>query len=392
MQSRRWITVVAICVFLFVALAGYKALLISRAIAFAESFPEQSETVEAALVVQKPWVQNVSALGEVVAPQSVELRNELEGKISQVGFTSGIAVKKGQLLVQLDASEEQAQLKAAQAEAELARLALQRYSKLMKSNASSKDQYDQANAEYAVAVARAQALQATIDKKTLTAPFDAIAGLHTLEVGQFLSANTLVTRLVGVSADVWVDFYLPQQQAALPVGTPVSVTARSLLEAPVSGRIIAKDPSVTQSSRNLRFRAQIDKAPAALRPGVAVDVGVAAGMADSSLVLPSSAIRYDTTGPYVFVIKSVTKPADEKGKAVNELRASRRDVVLGSEQAKHTVIVSGVAAGERVATNGSFKLRDGMLTFIRDRSAGNQPAGTGKPADAAAVTAAGNAP
>jgi membrane fusion protein (multidrug efflux system) len=337
------------------------------------------------VVAQKPWVQKVSALGEVVAPQSVELRNELEGRIATVGFGSGAPVKKGQLLVQLDASEEQAQLKAAQAEAELAKLALQRYSKLMKSNASSKDQYDQANAEYAVAVARAQALQATIDKKTLTAPFDAVAGLHQLEVGQFLSANTLVTRLVGVNADVWVDFYLPQQQAGLPVGAPVSVTAKNLLDAPVAGRIIAKDPSVSLTSRNLRFRAQIDRAPEVLRPGVAVDVSIAANTSDASLVLPSSAIRHDSTGPYVFVIKSVTRPADEKNKKpVTELRASRRAVVVGSEQSQHTVILSGVEVGERIATNGSFKLRDGMLTYVKDKPAegasAGEPAAKGKAA------------
>jgi membrane fusion protein, multidrug efflux system len=374
MQSRRWITVAAICVFIFLALAGYKVFMISKAIAFAESFPEHSETVETVLVSQQPWTESVSALGEVVASQSVEIRNEREGKVAAVGFGSGANVRKGQLLLQLDASEEQAQLKAAQAESELAQLALQRYSKLMKSNASSKDQYDQAHAEYAVAVARAQALQATIDKKTLTAPFDAAAGLHQFEVGQFLSANTLVTRLVGTNSNVWIDFSLPQQQAALAIGTAVEVTASNLLPAPATGKIIAKDPSVSPTSRNLRFRAVIDNAPAALKPGVAVDVRIAASSTAASIVVPSSAIRHDTAGPYVFVIKSViksvTKPADNK--PVAELRASRRAVTLGSEQSKQTVVISGIEVGEQIATNGSFKLSDGMLTYVNEAA---KPAG-----------------
>jgi len=375
MQFRRWITVVAICVFIFVALAGYKAFLISKAIAFGESFPEHSETVEAVLVSKKPWTESLSALGEVVAPQSVEIRNELEGKVAAVGFGSGASVRKGQLLLQLDAAEEQAQLKAAQAEAELAKLALQRYSKLMKSNASSKDQYDQANSQYAVALAHAQALQATIDKKTLLAPFDAVAGLHQFEVGQFLSANTLVTRLVGTGSDVWVDFSLPQQQAALAIGTAIEVTASNLLPTVANGKIIAKDPSVSPTSRNLRFRALISNAPVALKPGIAVDVKIAASASDASIVVPSSAIRHDTAGPYVFVIKKVTKPADENKhtQAMEQLRASRRAVMLGSEQSKQTVVISGIEVGEQIATNGSFKLHDGMLTYINNPASESAP-------------------
>ena len=174
----RWTKVFIGCLLLVLVLALYKFLQIRKLIAFAESFPEASATVEIFVAQPQIWSETTNTVGEVLAPQAVALRNEVEGRVSAVGFAAGDAVKKDQMLLQLDASEEIAQLRSAQAEAELAQLALARYQKLMAQNLSSREQYDQARAQFAMATARSQALQAVIDKKTLTAPFDGSAGLH----------------------------------------------------------------------------------------------------------------------------------------------------------------------------------------------------------------------
>lgn len=360
MQFRRWSVVFLVCAAVTLLLGGYKFLQIRAAIAFAESFPEHSESVETDTVRESEWTETLTALGEVVAPKSVELRNELEGRISAVDMPPGGVVKQGQVLLRLDTSEENAQLRGAEAEAELARLALERYGKLITRNASSKDQYDQARAQHAVALARIQALRATIDKKTLIAPFDARVGLHQLEPGQFLAADSLITTLVGMDEDVWVDFPLPQQEAGLPLGAPVLANARELLPGELKGEVIARSSAIEQSSRNLMFRAVLRGAASRLTPGSLVNLSIEKTHATRGLLVPGMAARQDIEGTYVFVIR----PGQDK-----QLRAYRQPVVLGPAQGKRVLVRSGLRAGDLIAVDGAYKLRDGMLVRVKSEDA-----------------------
>lgn len=352
MVFRRWMVVVAACLLLLLALAGYKYWQIRQLIAFAESFPEASETVELFTVSPQSWQETTRTVGDVLAPQTVTLRNDVEGRVIAVGFAAGERVKKDQMLLQLDASEEIAQLRGAQADASLAQQALARYEKLIEKNVSSREQYDQARAQFAMATARAQALQAVIDKKTLTAPFDAQAGLHTLHAGQYLAADTVLTQLVGEQQTLWVDFALPQQLSGMATGTQVTVSARGVLTAPVAGHIIAIEPALSQQSRNIRLRAAIDNSGQLLKPGMLVDVEVATGPAQDVFAIPATAVQYDKDGTYVFVVRH-----DDK----QQLRASKRPVTVSSERAGSRVVDSGLQAGEQIAANGAYKLQDGML-------------------------------
>ena len=178
MNTRRWLIALIACALVFAALAGYKVMQIKAAIAFGNSFPEPSETVEA-VTVDSSRVQSYNqTIGVIVAPQSIVLRNEVAGRVSVVNFESGALVEKGRILLQFDISEEAARLKAAQAQADLARLDLQRIKKLKNSKTVSEERYDQARAQYNIASAEVNSLQAIIDKKTLRAPFAARAGLH----------------------------------------------------------------------------------------------------------------------------------------------------------------------------------------------------------------------
>lgn len=362
MVFRRWMLVIGACLLLLLSLAGYKFVQIRQMIAFAESFPEASETVEVFTVTPTRWQTTTQTIGEVLAPQALTLRNEVEGRIIAVGFVAGEPVKKDQMLLQLDASEEIARLRAAQADAHLAQLALARYEKLMTQNVTSREQYDQARAQYAMATANAQALQAIIDKKTLTAPFDGTAGLHTLQPGQYLAADTLITQLVGDQQMLWIDFSMPQQLSGIGIGTDVSVSAHSVLPTPVTGRVIAGEPVVSRESRNIRFRAAIDNRqqgitpkPGILKPGMLVDVQVATAPAREVFAVPATAIQYDKTGAYVFVIT-----LDDK----QQPRAHKRSVTLGAEAGGSTVVESGLSTGERIAANGAYKLQDGMLAHV----------------------------
>ncbi len=356
-KSKRWLVVFLGCLLLLLALTGYKVLQIRHFMAIAASYPEPSETVEATVVKPENWQDSVTTVGEVLAPQTVELRNELEGRVVAVGFRAGDNIKKDQMLLQLDASEDIAQLRAAQADAQLANTALARYTKLVTQKLVSREQYDQARAQYAVAIAHAQALQAVIDKKTITAPFDGRAGLHHLQAGQYLAANTVITQLVGSLTTVWVDFSLPQQQSGIALETPISISASGTLTAPLTGKIIAADSAISTTSRNKKWRAAIANTDEQLKPGMLVDVQVPITAEHNVIAIPATAVQYNDAGNFVYVIT----PADN-----NTLRATARSVTIGTEKNQRIVIESGLQADERIATSGSYKLHNGMLVNIKE--------------------------
>lgn len=370
MNTRRWLITLAICVTLFAALAAYKTLQIKSMIEFAESFPEPSETVETITVTRQALQSRLSTLGTVVAPQTIELRNELEGRVAGVNFDSGSKVVAGQLLLQLNVAEEQARLKAAQARLNLAKLDRERVRQLRKNRTVSAERLDQAEAQYNIAQADIAALQATIDKKTLRAPFDADTGLHEFEIGELIAANTLITTLVGINEYRWVDFTLPLGKAQVSLGD--EITASQTDGTRYRGEIIAMDSVMSANSRNRRFRARVNSD--VLPHNAAVNVEVASGQTRQLPVIPATAVRRDGMGDYVYILTPETAVAD------NAYRAQRRSVMLLPEyaaqqsnddiSAPEVAIRKGLEGGELIAANGSFKLREGLLTYTKPRPTG----------------------
>lgn len=358
-KTAGWLVVLAICLAVTTGLGAFKFLQIRAAIAFAESFPEASETVIAVLAEPATRRPVLSVVGEVVPVRSVEMKTELPGRITAVGFEPGARVAAGQVLIRLDTREEEAQLAAAEAQAELAAIVLARNESLTATSAVSEQAADTARAERDAAVATAERLRTIIDKKTLRAPFEAIAGLHELQSGQFLEAGTTVTWLVGVSGEVWVDFSLPQEQAGLGLGDTVTVRVARRAGDAIEARVIARDPFVDPASRNIRFRALAENAGGRLEPGAIVTVAVPVGESAPVLRLPATAVRRDALGTSVFVIVPAEAGADAPE------RAERRTVEVERIDARHAYIRSGLEAGEKVAADGAFKLRDGVLVHSR---------------------------
>ena len=361
--SSRWFVALLVCLVVIAGLGGYKYMQIQAAIAYGESYPEPSESVEAVAVSEQPFARSFSTIGEIVAPQAIELRNEVEGLVTDVNFASGDRVDKGEVLVQLDVSEERARLAAAQSRTELARLALERAQRLAKNKSISEENLDQARANFDVARADVRALEAVIAKKTLRAPFDAVAGLHNLDAGEYLQANTDIVSLVGVSDHSWLDFNVPQVQGVLAVGQPVTVVLSDAGDT-AEATVIARNAMASSSSRNIRYRARLEAKPA-LPANAVVKINVPMAELDA-IVVPRTALLKDTEGDYVYVLE----PADGEG-----FRAARRDVEVGDQNSETAAILSGLSAGERVATNGAFKLMPGILTFVRPRPAASAAGG-----------------
>ena len=371
--SSRWFFAILVCAGVFVVLGAIKYFQIQAAIAFGQSFPEPSESVEAVTTATTSFGKSFNTIGEVVAPQSLELRNEIEGIITAVKFVSGDRVTKGDVLVQLDTSEEVARLKAAQARADLAKLELDRTQRLAKQNSVSQEAVDQSKANYNIANADVMAIQASIDKKTLRAPFDGIAGIHTLNDGEYLQSNTFLVNLVGLNDFTWVDFNVPMSTGAVDIGTEITVVLPESNES-IAATVIARDATASVSSRNLKIRARIDM-PVELASNTIVKITVPLGEADY-LQIPRIAVLVNHRGDYVYVLKK-----ESGGK---EYRAQRRYVELGDKNEAVVTILSGLEAGELIAADGAFKLEPDILTYVRERPAGanesvNKPAA--EPAD-----------
>lgn len=355
---RSWLLVIVACLAIAGGLAYYKYSQIQAGIAFAAAYPEQVIAVESVIATRETWQPTTSVTAQVVATRSVTLSNELPGTITAVGFRSGEQVQSGQILVLLDTSEEQAQLAAARADAEIARLELSRNQKLIASGAAAEEARDQARARRDAAVAVVNRYLAVIEKKTLRAPFDAMTGLHELDVGQYLDKGSVITRLIGVSDSVWIDFTLPQQQASVQPGQKIEVFTPGDDE-PQVAEVIARDAFVNERSRNVAIRALIQSDGERLLPGSLVNVEVPTAGIRSATLVPVTSVRRNSFGANVFVLVA----AEEGARAGH--RARLRPVALGPQRGDMMVIAAGLQSGEQVAADGAFKLREGVLVNVR---------------------------
>jgi membrane fusion protein (multidrug efflux system) len=361
MRWRAWL-LTFLFVFSVIGLLGFvKFNQVMAAIAFGNSFPEPSETVKVKTLSESNWQPTLNLAGSVLPTRSLEIRNELEGIVTYIGFASGGKVKAGQVLLKMQVDDELAQLDAIDAEIKIAELDVNRFEKLLEQRASSRDQYDRAKAQLAVANARKRSLEAIIAKKTIVAPFDGQAGLHQLEVGAFLSGNTLVTKLISDTKTVWVDFNIPQAYSNVEVGSVLRVSSSILNLPPTAAKLIAVDQEISTRSRNMRARAELTTRDFALKPGAIVTVSLPAGNTETVARLPTKAIRYDAFGTYVF---KLTKDEND------DYRASRQVVKVITTEGETSVLKlsesPGLELGDTIATQGSFKLRSDILVYVDD--------------------------
>jgi len=375
MNLKKWIVAVLGCLLVFGALATWKFMDIAASIAKAKAYPEQSETVEAVLVTTADFTPTISVMGEIVAPQRLDLHNEFAGTITAVNFHSGERVRAGQLLVQLDVTVEKANLEAAKAKADVARLTHDRMVKLMETKVATQNDLDKARADLTSTLSDITVLERTIDKKTLRSPFNGRAGLHNFEVGQFLPANSLVASLIGDTSNMWVDFQMPQFYPQLPAGTEISLASIGNAAATrVKASVIAENTVLNANNRSRSYRASIPNDSQRYIPYTVVQLAVPIAAPQSLLQVPAIAVQNDALGQYVFTLRK-----DGAGKGY---RATRQQIQVKLMETDRALIESGGALnkGDLIAGAGAFKLYQGILVFTRDRNAAN-----GKGPDAAAA-------
>jgi len=357
MNRRALIVIVASVSGLVAFLAAYKYWRVSSMIATAASFGEPAEAVKVADVRAITWQGQASAAGTIVAREFVTLSNELAGTVARVAFSSGQVVEAGQALLELDTRTERAELRSAEADIELARLTANRTRRLVEQRAGTQAEVDRARAQLAQAEARRDVVAATIARKMLQAPFRGRIGLRDVHPGQYLGEGTEITTLESVADGVYVDFRLPQELAAqLAPGARVRLSGGALRK-DAEAVVRAIDARADEVSRTVRLRAEATGLGAEATPGAFVDVTVASTAPRQVLVVPVAAVRRAAYGDHVFVIGATRDGGPE-------LRAEQRFVKTGPVVGREIVILDGLATGDRVATDGSFKLRHGSLVRV----------------------------
>ena len=360
----KWIIAVAAVLAVIAGLGGYKYLQISAAMAGHMSFAMPPEAITTVPVQEQKWPGTLTAVGSLKPVNGLVLRADLAGDIERIGFESGAAVRKGDLLVQQDVSEEQAQLRAAQARQQLAELNLRRFKGLLDKRVSSQSDYDQTTAEYLQAQARCEEIKALIEKKTIRAPFDGMAGIRMVNAGEYLQPGQEIVPLNSMSP-IYVNFSLPQQNLAdIRVGSVVRVTSSGANGEVVEGKITAVNSVVEESTRNFLVQATLENPDGVLRPGMFVGVEVVLPGEKSLLAVPVTAISYAPYGDSVFVVEEM----DDEQTGKKYLGVHQHFVKLGESRGDQVEILSGIKAGEIVATSGIFKLRPKAAVIVNNET------------------------
>jgi membrane fusion protein (multidrug efflux system) len=350
--------IIGIAIVLLVAggLGGIKMLQFKALMAAQKSFAQPPETVASAVAHEEKWQGTLTAIGSVTAVQGVTITPELAGTVREINFESGAVVAKGDLLVKLDTSSEEAQLRSLQAQVQWAKVTLDRQTSLRTNQIGSESDFDSAEAAWKQAVANADATRAIIEKKTLRAPFAGRLGLRQVNLGQYLDAGKPIVSLQSLTP-VYGDFSLPQQELGkLQPGMQVRITTDTYPDRKFEGTLLALNPDLDSSTRSVSLRATFENPDQALRPGMFGKFEVLLPEEKSVLVIPATAVLSQPYGDSVYVIEPAPEVIGQKPGLV----VRQQIVKTGEARGDLITIKSGLKAGERVVSAGGLKLRNGM--------------------------------
>ena len=362
-MTRRTRLVLVVVAGAVAALGAVKTRQIQAMVAQASSFQPPPEAVTTAVAREEPWPTTLSAIGTVKAVRGVVLSADLPGVVEELAFDSGRFVREGEVLVRLDARQERAQLAAAEAQRDLAKVNLDRIVGLVGQGILAQAELDRASAEHKQAEARVGEIRATIERKQIRAPFAGVLGIRQVDLGQYLKAGDPIVPLQSLDP-IYVNFSVPQQELGkLRIGAEVRVASQGPA---VSGRITAIDSVVSEATRNIGVQATLANPGGRLRPGTFVKTEVAVGTTQTVVSLPASAISYAPYGDSVFVVGDLDGPGGKDYKGVKQ-----QFVKLGGARGDQVAILSGLKVGDEVVTSGAFKLRTGAAVLVRNET---QPA------------------
>ncbi|WP_042303098.1 efflux RND transporter periplasmic adaptor subunit [Paraburkholderia kururiensis] len=381
-MTRRMI-VMLVCVGLLVAaLVGFNLLRAHMIAKFMAGNAAPPATVTATVARYQAWQPQLAAVGSLRAVRGVDVTTEMAGLVRDIAFRSGQEVKAGQLLVELNADTDKAQLAALEAAAELAKTVYDRDRAQYEIKAIAKAQLDADAADLKSKLAQVAQQTALVAKKTIRAPFAGRLGITTVNPGQYLNPGDTIVTLQTVDP-IYVDFYLPQQQLGqLAIGQSVIVETNAYSGRTFTGKILSINPKVDTNTRNVQIEALVDNHDRKLLPGMYANVKVDAGAGERYLTLPQTAITYNPYGATVFVVKNGSgqraqgKAEGKEAQGKTLPVAQQVFVTPGPTRGDQVAVIKGIAEGTQVVTSGQLKLKNGTPLVIDNRV---QPADSPNP-------------
>ena len=354
---------------LLVGALGYFKLRQVQAAVKGGAFQPPPEAVTTIIAKQGTWPSTLSVVGTTAPVHGVTVSADLPGTVATITFDSGKFVHEGEVLVQLDTRQERAQLAAMEAQRDLAKINYDRMQQLVNQGVISRMEYDKSTAEQRQTEANVGEIKATIQRKTIRAPFSGILGIRQVNLGQYMSAGTAIVSLQALNP-IYANFNVPQQvMSQMRPGQSVKISTDGASGHEYRGRVNALESTVDESTRNVQVQATLANPENKLRPGMFVQVEVGVGAQRSLFPVPASAINYAAFGDSVYIVTDLKGP---DGKTYRGVR--QQFVKIAGARGDQVGIVSGLNQGDEVVTSGAFKLRNGAAVAVNNKiQPGNDP-------------------
>ena len=337
-------------------LAAVKVRQIQTLIAFGKTYSPPPETVSPFAAREEKWPNTLTAIGSIAAVQGIIITPELAGTVKAIAFESGAVVAKGDLLVQLDTSSEEAQLRGVAAQQEWDAINLKRLQNLRKENTVSQSELDAAEIAAKTSQANADNIRAIIEKKTIRAPFAGRTGIRQVNLGESVDHGKAIVSLTALSP-VYGDFSLPQQELSqLRTALKVRVVSDTFPGQQFDGVLTAINPDLDPVTRSVRVQATFENAGELLRPGMFARMEVILPEEQNVLAIPATAILSAPFGDSVYIVI----PSTATNAAPGSLMVRQQFIRTGRGRGGFVNVESGLKPGDRVVGAGLFKLRNGM--------------------------------
>lgn len=347
-MSKKTIRLIAIILLIFGALFGVKFFQFQNQMSSRK--PPPPPVVTTTQVEERQWSTTLSSIGNVNPVLGIILSNEVAGTIAALHFESGQTVKKGDLLVEFNTATDRARLDGFIAAEKLAKLKFNRQAKLLKSKTTSRSSHDEARAELDSAKAATQTQQSILDKKMIRAPFDGTIGIRQVSLGEYIDKGHQIAPLVSFASTI-VDFALSERYfAALKTGQALTLQVQAYPHETFKGTIQAINPGLHKETRTIAVRATVDNIDQKLRAGMFADINVIVSDPLPVLVLPETAVTYNTYGENVFVA------TQQDGQEIVSLKG----IKTGAHRDGLVEIKQGLSLNDIVVNEGHVKLKNGM--------------------------------
>tara|TARA_R110001583_G_scaffold30866_2_gene106161 strand:+ start:12903 stop:14024 length:1122 start_codon:yes stop_codon:yes gene_type:complete len=367
---KKWIaSALILAILIFGSVIAFNMISAAKTKEFLANRPIPQFPVTSLTINTQDWKPHLSAIGFIEPIQGVTVANEVAGKIVKINFESGQTLKTGDALVYLDSEVEKANLKASKGRLLAVERNYKRMLSLFKNGSISQGQVDEAEADLLTLQGQIEGYEATISRRIIRAPFDGIAGLRNVFMGEYLKDGTDIVRLEDVSR-MQMRFTIPQNDLnKIYIGQEMNIFVDAEADTIFEGTISAIEPAVNYQSGVIQVQADIPNKDHRLRSGMFAKANIILPTLADQIVVPETAVNYTLYGETVYVITEQTSEAGNTFKQANQ-----KIVQLGKSIDGNIRVLSGLEKGEEVVTSGQVRLSNGAHITITESDILNKPA------------------